>query len=370
MKIIQTGQAKTILSNSHSKFPYFAWPSVARLQNGKIAVTASGFRRRHICPFGKAVISFSDDDGESYTLPAPVIDTPLDDRDSGILAFGEQDVMVTSFNNRVQYQRSISGILNRKNHDDLDYAYLDIVSQEDEDIYYGSTFRISHDCGVSFEENIYKSPVTSPHGPCLLKDGSILWVGYDFSIAIVHTPTTMDREFICAYKILPDGSTELVGKIENVYDDDGEVFFFCEPHACVLNDGTIICHIRAEKKCGAKFTVFQSESKDGGKTWTKPHQILSRWGGSPPHIMQHSSGALISTYGYRKSPTAIKAAFSFDNGKTWDTDHVLYLNGLNDDLGYPSTVEREDGSLLTVFYAHAEKDGPAVIMQQCWKFER
>ena len=58
---------------------------------------------------------------------------------------------------------------------------------------------------------------------------------------------------------------------------------------------------------------------------------------------------------------------SADNGATWQTDQVLCEGFPTGDLGYPSTVELDDGSLLTVFYAREIQDGPALIMQQKWK---
>ena len=61
--------------------------------------------------------------------------------------------------------------------------------------------------------------------------------------------------------------------------------------------------------------------------------------------------------------------FSSDGGKTWDTGNDIYINNVNGDLGYPSTIELRDGNLLTVFYAHQSEDQPAVIMQQKWRFE-
>ena len=90
MQIELIGKPKKIMSNPYSRHGYFAWPTVARLQDGKIMAGASGFRIEHICPFGKAVISYSFDNGETYTPPAPVIDTPLDDRDVGICTFGKK----------------------------------------------------------------------------------------------------------------------------------------------------------------------------------------------------------------------------------------------------------------------------------------
>ena len=360
MKIRLLGEPAVIMSNPHSKHNYFAWPSVTRLQNGMIAAVASGYRLRHVCPFGKTVISYSADDGESYTLPAAVIDTPLDDRDGGIVPFGKSGVIVTSFNNKVAFQRG------RKEADPYSLAYLDTVCQEEEDRFLGSTFRVSLDGVVTFGE-IYKSPVTSPHGPLELADGSLLWVGWTFNTDGQHQPET-DR--IKAYRLNPtDGSMEYMGQIENIRNGEATTLS-CEPHSIQLEDGTILTHIRVEQKGEDRlFTIYQSESTDNGRTWTTPHPILSRLGGSPPHLFRHSSGLLLCTYGYREAPYGVKVMFSADNGKTWDTDHDLYVNGVNLDLGYPCTVERRDGTLLTVFYAHPTADSPAVILQQRWQIE-
>lgn len=356
MKIKIEGNVRTIISNPDSYHNYFAWPTVARLNNGKIAVVASGFRLRHVCPFGKTVISYSEDEGETYTAPAPIIDTPLDDRDGGILAYGESDVIVTSFNNTVDFQRK------RKSADAYVNSYLDLITEEDEKRYLGSTFRISHDHGVTFGK-IHKSPITSPHGPCKLLDGRVLWVGRTFFPK--DDANMPPDDCICAYLINGDGSMEYMGAIDNI-EVDGKAVLSCEPHAIALDDGTVLCHIRVENSEKSLFTIYQSESTDGGKSWTKPHRILSNEGGSPPHIMRHSSGALVCVYAYRKEPSSIKAMISRDNGVSWETDHLLYENGNGWDIGYPSTVELKDGALLTVFYAHPEKDSTSVIMQQKW----
>ena len=50
MKIVKLGDPKIIIDNPHSRHNYFGWPTATRLQNGKIAVVASGFRLKHICP--------------------------------------------------------------------------------------------------------------------------------------------------------------------------------------------------------------------------------------------------------------------------------------------------------------------------------
>lgn len=363
MKIIKTHSSQIIMSNPDSKHRYFAWPTVARLQNGKIAVVASGFRLRHVCPFGKTVIAYSEDDGESYTAPAPVIDTPLDDRDGGVVPFGKSNVIVTSFNHNSAFQRTKTDI------SEYSLAYLDTVTPEDEERYLGSTFRISHDCGVTFGE-IKKSPIFSPHGPLELPDGTLLWVGRNY---IPKNTSITGKDCISAYRLDEDGNFELLGEIENVTAEDGTELLSCEPHSILLEDGRILTHIRVQKKTKEEepmLTIYQSISSDSGKTWSKPQRLLPLMGGSPPHIIRHSSGVLICTYGYRSRPYGIRAMFSYDNGKTWDTSGYEIWQGINWDLGYPSTVELNDGSLATVFYAWQDENIPAVIMQQKWRFEK
>jgi len=367
MKIKLIGESKTIMENPNSIFNYFAWPTVARLQNNKIAVGASGYRMAHICPFGKAVISYSEDEGETYTKPAPIIDTSLDDRDAGICTFGEKGVIFTSFNNSVAQQRdwNCEGWSGTKEEVLLRSAYLDLVPAKAEEQFLGSTFTLSNDCGTTFGD-IYISPVTSPHGPCELKDGTILWVGAAFNYQDA-------KNKIQAFKINLDGTNEKLGEIENI-EIDGVSVESHEPHAIQLDDGTIICHIRVQKYGNDHpskdiFTIYQSESNDGGKTWTKPHMIIDKQGGAPPHLLQLEDGTVICVYAKRHPPIGIKAMISRDKCKTWETGFEIYRNDLSWDIGYPATVELKNDTLLTVFYAHEGENTPAVIMQQKWKIE-
>ncbi len=350
MKIELIGKPETVMSNPHSRHAYFGWPTVALLQNGTIIVGASGFRLDHVCPFGKAVISFSYDNGKTYTPPAPVIDTPLDDRDVGICAFDESGVIVTSFNNSAEMQRG--------HNQDNAYVqrYIDTITKEDEERFLGPTLRISHDGGITYGE-ILRAPVTSPHGPTQLRDGAVLWAGNNFNdyrggIEVVRIDTT-------------GGETEFVGKITL---DDPEIII-AEAHLIELPDGKLICHCRgeSEERPDDVFTLFQSVSYDKGKTWSAPEMILDIDGGAPSHMLLLSSGQLIATYSRRKRPYGIMAMVSLDGGESWEKDIRLYEGKDSDDLGYPSTVELDDGELLTVFYATESDDYPCTILQQRWK---
>ena len=306
MKIVLSGEKKIIMSAQGAKNNYFAWPSAKRLQDARIAVGASGFRLRHICPFGKAVMMTSEDDGATYSAPSPVIDTCLDDRDCGIATFGENGVMVTSFNNTVNFQR--------KHALPEEAVHLDSISPEDEARDLGATFKLSYDGGETFGP-LYKSPITSPHGPIELRDGTVLWLGRTFSCENGR----MENDAVKAYRVnTENGEMDYVGEIENI-EIEGSKALSCEPYAIELDDGTILAHIRVQCYPIHVFTLYQSKSTDGGKTWSESKDI--------------------------------------------------YVNDVSLDLGYPSTVELADGSLLTVFYAHLGADGPAVILQQKWRIE-
>lgn len=358
MKIQLMGDVKTVMHNPMSKHNYFGWPTITRLKNGKIAAVASGYRLDHVCPFGKMVISYSEDECESFTLPAPVIDTVLDDRDGGVMTFGTSGVIVTSFNNTRAFQRSCT-------QSPYVHAYLDTVTDAEEAAVLGATFRISHDNGVSFGP-ILRSPITSPHGPCALSDGTVLWVGCVFG----WQSKEGDGAKVQAYRINTEtGEMTYVASLPDVPLGVN----VWEPHMAEAADGSLVVHIRAEDgKNGTtgdkKFTLFQTKSHDGGKTWTEPCQILSDLGGAPAHILRTSNGRLISVYGYRAAPYGIRMAASDDNGKTWERDFEINVNGVTYDIGYPSTVELKDGSFFTIFYAHKEKGAPATILGQRWRF--
>ena len=367
MKVLVLEKARVIVSNSDSMHNYFAWPTVARLGDGRIAVAASGYRLSHICPFGKMTLSLSADNGKTYTRPTPIIDTPLDDRDGGICAFGETDVIVTSFTLGVDFYRREYAEENSYHltpHKDYVLSYLDTVSKADEDKYLGPTYRVSHDNGVTFGE-VKRCPIMSPHGPTRLPNGDIIWVGSIYSLEVSHDADDA-KSRIRAYKYNPE--TEEFYEIGTVYFEDGSCKP-CEAHALALSDTHIIVHMRA----GKGFCIYQSESFDGGVSWSKPIQLNPKGDGAPPFLIKHSSGALVSLYGHRTEPCGIKAMFSLDEGKSWSEGIKIYetpLLGRNStDLGYPSAIELEDGSLLTVFYNRVDDGSHAEILQMRWSFE-
>jgi len=92
-------------------------------------------------------------------------------------------------------------------------------------------------------------------------------------------------------------------------------------------------------------------SRDGGRTWSPPAAV-TRSGEHPADLcVLRDSGQLLLTYGRRVRPLGCAAKVSCDRGATW-TEHEVLLagDGIGNDVGYPSTVQLDDGTLVTVLY--------------------
>jgi len=92
--------------------------------------------------------------------------------------------------------------------------------------------------------------------------------------------------------------------------------------------------------------------------------------GHPAHLLSLGDGHLLCSYGYRRPPFGIRACLSPDGGSTWDMAHefVLRDDGASRDIGYPSTAQLPDGTLITVYYLHGE-DGIRHIACTRWRLD-
>lgn len=348
MKIIKTGT----ISRAHaSKLRYNAWPSVITLSDGTLLAAWSGERYRHICPFGRVLAARSADGGHTWSPPYTVQNTPLDDRDAG-LCESDGGILLTSFNNsraqqREYAERKSAGVTARSAWTE---GYLDTVTDEDEQRYLGGTLAFSEDMGYTFSDPI-TLPITSPHGPCRLSDGTLLYVGRAFA-DISKAGFDYLPEGIYAMRLSATG--EII-KQPWLAVPAAKDMLLCEPHAALMPDGSILLAIRAQRKEPKLFTVYLYRSTDGGLTFSAPQP--TGWNGSPPHILVHSSGAVVISYARREAPFGQRARISHDCGSTWSDEILLREDGPNWDLGYPCTTENQKGELVTVYYQRCEESG-------------
>jgi sialidase-1 len=335
---------------------YHGWPTVARRRNGELWVTWSGGREEHVCPFGQVVSMTSKDDGATWSHARVLSDGAIDDRDSGVLETAKGTLLVTTFTS-LAYEASLE-----KAEKDGKWpveklamwkATRDLLTPEQRKAELGEWLLRSTDGGLTWSSRV-KTIVNSPHGPIQLKDGRVLYAGKQL--------WTGDKKVGVA-ESKDDGQTwQWLAQIPaRKGDDPGHSYH--ELHAVEAADGTLIAQIRNHNEA-SKGETLQSESTDGGKTWSEPHSI-GVWG-LPSHLLRLRDGRLLMTYGHRRTPFGNQARVSTDHGKTWGETIILSGDGKGGDLGYPSTVELADGSLLTVWYESMKEPKKAVLRQAKW----
>ena len=356
-----------------SNFGYQAWGTVARDEEGTLYAVASGFRLSHICPFGKTVMYISKNNGKTWSPPIVINDTWLDDRDAGILYMGGGRMLVSWFthstwNYRNRYRDFIIHNAGKSAVNMAAGALEDYEALPAEEQLAGSYVRISEDYGMTWSEKVYL-PITAPHGPTLCRDGSLMYLGIETYEAdrIRFRELTGGNEKATLYRSRDGGYTWTPESRIAAPSWLSEKQFLDEPHVLELPDGRILGAFRIEGE--NPFTIGLCTSEDSGKSWSGVYP--TGVSGSPPHLTLHSSGALICSYGRRESPCGERAMVSRDFGKTWEAEYVLHNaeNEEDGDLGYPSTVELADGSLMTVYYQKYGNDEKCSMLYTRWRLE-
>ncbi len=330
---------------------YFGWPTVARLQDGTLALAASGFRHAHMCPWGKSVLFESADEGATWGPPQIVNDSSIDDRDTGLLVLPDGRLLLSWFSSDMRDHYGPRG-------EGGDWANpfraaTEAWSEENVARDIGSFVRIRGTDGV-WGPRIPVTP-TAPHGPVLLRDGTILYLGKQFGRwenGVYHggmKPLSKRRIFAAASA---DGGATWTerGAVPEIEGASSH-----EPHAIELADGAILGLLRvhpASKAGGGQphFQIWKTLSRDGGRTWDAPEYLAE---GSPPHLLRHSSGAIVCTYGFRVAPFGIRALVSRDEGASWEA-FVLEDGEPGSDLGYPASVELSGGDIFTAYYMQGD----------------
>lgn len=342
-------------------FRYQGWPTVCRDENGVLYVVCSGSRLGHVCPFGKNLMYVSYDEGKTWSCPMIVNDTVLDDRDGGILSLGDGKLLLTYFDLPREFYYNHNVWLNHCMDPVIKNMALGLVdgwkSMSCEQNRAGSFVRLSRDGGKTWGEAV-KVPVTSPHGPIRLKNGKLLFVGKIFC------DDSYEDGALYAFESTDDGQSWSC--LSNIAVPNGiNNNQLHELHAVELENGRIVVAIRAHGNA-TKYDlgVMRCFSDDGGRTWSLPEPLDVC--GSPPHLLLHSSGALVMTYGRREVPYGQRARISYDGGISFGEEITIGERSNDSDLGYPSTVELSDGSLMTVYYQKLPNDDFCSILYTQW----
>lgn len=110
-------------------------------------------------------------------------------------------------------------------------------------------------------------------------------------------------------------------------------------------------------------------SPDAGQSWYLLDQPTIDNAGNPAALIRTSDDRLVMTYGWRRNPTGIRARVSDDHGQSWSDEIIVRSDGRNWDLGYPRSVQRADGKIVTVYYYNDRSQIERYIAASIWDLE-
>lgn len=138
------------------------------------------------------------------------------------------------------------------------------------------------------------------------------------------------------------------------------------PSTVRLSGSTLVSALRRRlditRPDGGKETecwIDAAESQDGGVTWRLLGKVADtqtaagQHNGNPPSMIRLRDGRLCVVYGYRASAFGIRAKISGDEGRTWGGEILLRQDARTWDIGYPRSVVRPDGRVVSVYYTAA-----------------
>ena len=321
---------------------------VERLQNGELVCVVQEQKRRryrtHADPTSKAILLRSQDGGSTWDPDAKTIIAAGESgsiTDPAIKRLKDGTLIVTYFKFRYGGDDEVP-----TGHP----ANSDMLKSLDGVRYVWGTgvyTKRSIDDGVSWEEEV-KVPAptgddTGVSDPVIqVPSGDLLIPLYGMMPGESHGVIVMRSS---------DGGKSWGDPVTAALDPLGFVSFE-EPSLLYLPSGKLICMIRVHRLAVQEYGyyLYQTDSYDQGKTWSTPRRTPI-WG-HPPHMVHLSSGNILCVYGYRRLPFGIRACLSHDEGETWDIQNELILraDGIDRDLGYPTSVQLPDGTIFTVWY--------------------
>ena len=176
---------------------------------------------------------------------------------------------------------------------------------------------------------------------------------------IVRLPD--DRLGVCFYSCSP--SNEWTAYFYSS-SDDGRTWAIrgvigegntSETAPVVLPDGRLLAAARTPGDHHLELFV----SKDSGATWDNSGPVtLGRQ--HPGHLLVLKDGLLLLTYGTRnRGLWGVGVRLSADQGQTWQPPRILVSLNLREpsfgpafDVGYPSSLQSEDGTIVTAYYCN------------------
>lgn len=220
--------------------------------------------------------------------------------------------------------------------------------------YYGTYWALSENYGLTWHPEAVRLITRDAQmcaAPVLVDDGALMCPTYaklggnEASSSVVHKST--------------DGGSTWGDTVE-IARGNAQIGDFCEPEIVETSPSHLLSLHRAEGGVSPDQKFWSNTSHDGGQTWDAPRK-LDIVSGACPRAIRLRDGRILLTYGRRLEPFGIYARISDDHGCTWGDTEWRLRKGLNNDLGYTSSVQFDDGRVLTVTYAQNQRGITGIV---------
>jgi hypothetical protein len=306
------------------------FPVALRLHDGRIAVVLRG-GAGHLGLQGRLDMVFSADEGATWTKPALVVDSPVDDRNPALGQARDGSLIVA-------YWRTANYDAKGRYDPKLGKPVSTWVTRSADG---GKTWSASAPIDVS------DIGWGSPYGKILtLPDGALLMAVYGGPVRAAGAPAG-DVNSSYLYRSTDNGATWKR---------------FATPGPKRFNE-TALVRLASGKLLAAMRTqgggeVWLTDSRDDGKTWAEPRPLTPAKV-HPADLVLLPDGRVLLASGYRVGPFGVRGLVGDRDGNfDWAGRFTLVNDAVSADCGYPSSVLLKDGRVLTVSYATRSKDHP------------
>lgn len=310
------------------------FPVLIQLQDGDLLATVRG-GAPHRGQEGRLDLLRSSDGGMTWTGPTVLVDGPTDDRNPGLGQLADGTIIaaytiITWEYDNASPEPKKTGQRNEGVH---------TIRSTDGGKTWSAPAR-SEGIAALYTREAGEGMSGSPYGKIVqLADGTALMAVY------FNFPGERGHES-WLFRSTDSGATwadpTLLGRH---YNETGIV---------ALKDGRLLAAMRTE--VGRRLDLI--ESKDGGRTWSEPARLTADHE-HPADLVELADGRVLLTYGQRNTPRGVEAMLSADGGRTWDASTKVKLAGKTPygDNGYPSSIQRPDGAIVTLYYQVDHPEG-------------
>ena len=345
---------------------YSAWPTILQCQDGEMLIAFCEAKRRtarltHADPSVHGMIIRSSDQGESWSEQPEVIGDyqyyGMDD--PGIMQLSDGRILVNAFRRSFGPAASVDKRVDVRLTRVQPYQWATGYSDDMTYIFH------SLDNARTWLEPVH-ADVSPFKAACQLRpivelpDGTLLLPCYEE----FNRPSTSESKMTwTAYVLRSRDRGRSWGEPAVIGAHGIHGIGYNEPALLHLSSGRTVALLRT----APAGWLYQSNSHDLGHTWSEPHKT-PMWG-YPAHLCLLQDGRLLATYGHRRDPFGIRACLSSDEGKSWSIENEIVLRDdlKNRDLGYPTTTQLDDGTLLTAYYGRDENNDVTCIQITSWK---